>query len=43
MTCSFGFPGAQSASLFTLNSPLGVKGQQLQQHRQMANALIVVV
>ena len=51
-TCSSSFPGAQSASFSTLNSPGwgwgGVKDQELQQHRvqspqrQMANKLVVV-
>ena len=42
---SASFPGVQSASLSTLNSLRGnsLEGQQLQQHRQMANALVVVV
>ena len=47
-TCPTSFPGTQSASLSTLNSPQGAEGGQLQQgrvqslQRQMANAHVVV-
>lgn len=37
-TCCPSFPGAQGALLSTLNAPGRVRGQQLQQHGQMANA-----